>query len=257
MNLPIYLSDPSGAKYRSEKNHDFITKHMHNTVVRALETLGFDGQRYAVPDMLDEKVNIKDFGGVILFGGFDIDSTIYDQNASLSQFGFGFADHDFYELDLIYNAINAGLPVLGICRGMQLINVAFGGTMHEDIGHLTHMKHNNFSGKVYEDQAVQHEVQVSGDSVSLPEGRFIIASSHHQSVKDVGNGLTVTAAADDGIIEMVEEPSLNTVGVQWHPESTHIAQDDTLSPLLDWFVSKVPGAETNATPLRQNQEIAS
>lgn len=244
MTLPIYISDPSGKSLRSPKDHDFITRYMHGTLMLELANSGVTPVRHAVPDMLPPleeplgPVDISGYGGVILMGGYDIDASLYSNVQPY--YGFGMPEIDLYELELVYAAVEAGLPVLGICRGMQMLNVAFGGTLHEDIDHMTEQPHHKFNGKVYEDRAVTHDVLVK-NSRSLSTGRYSVASSHHQAVDTVGGGLNVTAYSHDGIIEMVEHQELDVVGVQWHPESAHVVQDDTLSQLVSWFLSKVPG----------------
>lgn len=242
MSLPIYLSDPSGAGLRTASTHDFITKNMHDTVSNAVRAAGFTPVKHAAPDMVEHGASLEGYGGLILFGGYDIDSSYYKSGYSRKV-----SKVDAYELDLIFAAMNAGLPVFGICRGMQLINVAFGGTLHSDIGHLTKFKHNNFGAGSYEHQAVAHDVEVFNSSV-LGDGMYRVASSHHQAVKDVGEGLTVTGyGADDEIIEMIEAPELNVIGTQWHPESMHVKQDDTLTPILADFLRKVPTQHTTVT----------
>ncbi len=233
MTLPIYLSDPSGAGMRSESTHDFITKNMHDTVSNAIHAAGFTTAKHAAPDMADRPASMEGYGGLVLFGGFDIDSSFYKSGYSRRV-----SRSDAYELDLIFAALKAGLPIFGICRGMQLINVAFGGTLHSDIGHLTNVKHNNFGAGAYEHQAVAHAVEVAGSSV-LKDGIHTVASSHHQAVHMLGAGLVVTAwGTEDGIVEMIEAPQLNVIGTQWHPESAHVQQDDTLTPILADFLGK-------------------
>jgi putative glutamine amidotransferase len=234
MTLPIYLSDPSGLAGRSQKDHDYITKHMHDTVSKAVEAAGFTASKNAVPDMLPSDGSMEGFGGLILFGGYDIDSRYYKGGWRTNKAN----EKDAYELNLIYAAMKAGLPILGICRGMQLINTAFGGTLHGDIAHLTDHPHNNFGAGAYEHRAIAHDVTVLDSSV-LRNGTYSVASSHHQAVKDVGEGLTVTALSHDGLIEMIEAPELNVIGTQWHPEASHVNQDDTLTPLLENFFQHV------------------
>jgi len=243
MTLPIYISDPSGRQGRSEKDHNYITQFMHDTVTNAVAAAGFTPVKKAAPDMVQEGANLEGFGGLILFGGYDVDSAYY-RGANRSKYRFSRGDAtDEYELELIYAALRAGIPILGICRGMQLINVAFGGSLHADIGHMAKVKHNNFGAGAYEHRAVAHDVEVVRSSV-LADGVYSVASSHHQSVKALGEKLEITAYSTDGIVEMIEAAELNVIGTQWHPEASHVDQDDTITPLIANFLKQVPAQHT-------------
>ena len=121
-------------------------------------------------------------------------------------------------------ALELDLPVLAICRGLQLLNVAFGGSLHQHIdGH----------------KLVLHDVSVEPGSrlAALGTMRPACFSVHHQSIDRVGAGLVVTARADDGTVEGIELPDHWVVGVQWHPEDT-AADDPAQQALLDAFVGE-------------------
>jgi putative glutamine amidotransferase len=117
-------------------------------------------------------------------------------------------------------AVRQGVPLLGICRGAQMLNVACGGTLHQHIPDLVGHEHHNGTPTGFG----QHKVRVtSGTIVSsiLPGGEYFeVPTHHHQAVDMVGAGLTAVAWADDGIIEAIESttPGEFLVGVQWHPE---------------------------------------
>jgi putative glutamine amidotransferase len=157
--------------------------------------------------------------GIVIAGGGDINPAIYgaikhektDVNAP---------DRDSWELAIAEAAVRQGVPLLGICRGAQMLNVACGGTLHQHVPDLVgHMQHGGPAkgfGK--------HKVRVTtGTIVSsiLPGGEFFdVPTHHHQAVDMVGSGLTAVAWADDGIIEAIESTTTGEflVGVQWHPE---------------------------------------
>jgi putative glutamine amidotransferase len=134
-------------------------------------------------------------------------------------------ERDATTLPLIPQAIAAGVPVLGICRGFQELNVAFGGTLwqqvHEVPGHLVH--HEDAAAPLDEQYGPSHEVQLaSGGVLARIAGtaRITVNSLHHQGVRELGRGLVEEARADDGLIEAfrVRDARRFAVAVQWHPE---------------------------------------
>lgn len=164
-------------------------------------------------------------GGVMLTGGGDVDPMLYGEPPHAT-FQAAEADRDAFEIALARAAIAADIPFLAICRGMQLLNVAMGGTLIQDIpsqvpGALEH--------SVPEPRAhVAHEVWVSKDSKlsalladHMEDGETChVNSRHHQSVAKVAPGFEVTATSPDGVIEAMEKPGTAfCIGVQWHPEN--------------------------------------
>jgi putative glutamine amidotransferase len=165
--------------------------------------------------------------GVVLHGGGDVDPRRYGEvPASEELFGI-VPDHDEFELAVLADALERGVPVLAICRGLQLLNVAMGGTLHQHLGTDDHWHRT-------------HPIDVEPASLlarALGTTRPQACHSvHHQAIKDLGAGLRVVASADDGVIEAVE---LDTPGwmvaVQWHPEDT-AADDPVQQRLFDALV---------------------
>jgi putative glutamine amidotransferase len=163
--------------------------------------------------------------GLILAGGSDVDPALYGA-AQASQTGPVYAVRDRAELDLCRQALVAGLPLLGICRGLQVINVALGGTLHQHlpalVGHDGHSPEENGYGthKVSIEPGSQLAAVADRTEASVP-------THHHQAIDRLGAGLTATAWADDGIIEAIELEHTRAsrhqrppfmIGVQWHPE---------------------------------------
>ena len=138
------------------------------------------------------------------------------------------------ELAILREALKRDMPVLGICGGMQLINVAFGGSLYQDIPEERPGSANH-SQKVRKDRT-SHQVRVSPGTrlhsiMKGRKGRGIfrsrVNSTHHQAVKDAGRGLVVSAVSPDGIIEGVESPAhAFMLGVQWHPELLYARQKE-------------------------------
>ena len=129
-------------------------------------------------------------------------------------------EKDRMELALIRGAVDRGMPVFGICRGIQLLNVCFGGTLYQDLpaqypGVLGHAQDMAIRGQL------THRVTLEPDSLleKLLGGEPLSVNSyHHQAVRTPAPGFTVTARAADGVIEGVEDPERNLYAVQWHPE---------------------------------------
>ena len=125
------------------------------------------------------------------------------------------AELDKYELELINAFIMRKKPVLGICKGMQSINIALGGTLIQDIPSMLNLYHSNCGPT-----ECMHEIKISPNS-KLKEAlglRAVVNSYHHQCVHLTGDGLTVAAASHDGVIEAIEGIELPVLGTQWHPE---------------------------------------
>lgn len=178
--------------------------------------------------------------GLVLQGGADIDPTVYEEEAT-AVVGPTDPVRDLFELDLLHAFAEADKPVLGICRGMQLINVAFGGSLHHDltVGGATQTPH--YVKELYDEHAHDLRFLENGWLQSLYEGMISprVNSIHHQGVKRLGTGLIVEAWSSDGVIECIrrrDHPFL--VGVQWHPEFHDERFPELLpsAPLLDAFM---------------------
>lgn len=154
----------------------------------------------------------EDYDGLILCGGSDIHPRYYGQEIN-GAFGCD-ESRDAAEFALADAFIKAGKPVLGICRGAQLLNIYFGGSLHQHIGH--YMQHRSDEGDAVHD-AIAAEGSVLYD---LYGGHFRINSKHHQALNRIGEGLRVTMVAEDEFqtVEAIEHESLPVIAVQWHPE---------------------------------------
>lgn len=161
---------------------------------------------------------VAELDGILLAGGFDCDPALYGEEPHPTVETMD-PRRQSNDLELARAARARGIPTLGICLGLQVMNVAAGGTLVQDIDSAmeTEIQH----ASIPEDRA-RHEVMVEqGTQLAaiLREQEMNVNSSHHQAVGDVGQGLRVTAHAPDGIVEGLEDPKLPFyVGVQWHPE---------------------------------------
>jgi putative glutamine amidotransferase len=160
---------------------------------------------------------ISALDGLVIAGGGDIHPARYGA-LSHPRTDATVPDRDDWELALADAAIRLNLPVLGICRGMQVVNVACGGTLHQHVPDL--VGHEVHSGPA--DGFGLHKVRVTAGELLasiLPGGEYFdVPTHHHQAVDLPGAGLTPVAWADDGVIEAVESATGFIVGVQWHPE---------------------------------------
>ncbi len=156
------------------------------------------------------------FDGVVIPGGNDIDPALYGE-APLPGADEPVPLRDRFEPALVVAAEGIGLPLLGICRGAQILNVAHGGTLVQSLPEapIDHRQPEPYGRP-------SHEVLVSPDSPLSPlarEGRLAVNSIHHQGIGRLGRGLAVAATAPDGVVEAVWEPNARfELGVQWHPE---------------------------------------
>ena len=170
--------------------------------------------------------------GLLLAGGADIDPASYGQPAH-AETQDTVPERDAFEIALTRAAIERDLPVLGICRGMQLINVALGGTLTQHLPeHLGHQEHRRVLGSF---DGSDHDVDVADGTLAMRvigSARHGTKSHHHQGVDRVGDGLRISATSPfDGLIEAVELPQRAFVlGVQWHPEA------DAMSPVVGGLV---------------------
>src|SRR4029077_1730928 len=186
-----------------------------------------DPQLAEVPDEALELID-----ALMLAGGADIDPSSYGQQAHAETVG-TVPERDAFEIALVRAAIERDLPLLGICRGMQLINVALGGTLLQHLPeHVAHEDHRRAVGSF---DGSDHDVELSPGTLAMRvvgAPRHATKSHHHQGVDRLGEGLRVSAtSAIDELVEAVEMPDRRfALGVQWHPEA------DATSPVIGALV---------------------
>jgi putative glutamine amidotransferase len=170
---------------------------------------------------------------VVTGGAGDLDPALYGEEMH-PETGPVQEERDAYELALVRGALERKMPVLGICRGMQILNVAYGGTIEQHLPDvLGHEVHRHTPGTF-----ADHEVRLVPDSLAASAAgseRTPAKSHHHQGIKEVGEGLQVTGwAVEDDAVEALEDPACSFVlGVLWHPE------EDENSQLIKALVSEV------------------
>ena len=169
-----------------------------------------------IPPAGDMSDLLGSIDGLIVSGGPDVSPSRYGQEPSPMTKEF-YPEQDETEMGLISSALEMDMPILGVCRGMQILSIAHGGSLHQHLDDTPgHEGHGGYDGV-----STDHDVIVEKDSIlaGLMGTSFTVNSTHHQGVADPGS-LTVSAIAEhDGLIEAVERRDKKfCIGVQWHPE---------------------------------------
>jgi putative glutamine amidotransferase len=192
--------------------HDYIRAVINNGALPHLIPFTPDKK------LLNQYIDSIDF--LLLPGGDDIDPALYNEKNNGLSLNVC-PERDLMEFYLLEKAFEKKIPVLGICRGCQVINVFMGGTLYQDMGkeNAGSIDHVNSS----------RETGFLSHSVNIEKGSFLysmynsakiqVNSRHHQAVKKVSQELTVSALSDDGIVEGIESAAMKILGVQWHPEN--------------------------------------
>ena len=216
-----------------------------------------------VPLLIARSADPRDVGAaldhvdaLLLAGGADIEPARYGEE-STPQMGKTSPERDAFEWLLLSEAAKRRIPVFGICRGCQVLNVYYGGTLHQDIPHdypdskVVHRR--NEGGKT---SPVVHEVIAEAGSwvAKWGGGKFDATSSHHQSVKAVAPGFRVTARAPDGVVEAIEGE--NAIGVQFHPEKIIEPRLTAFSQrifegVMKWYSERLAAKSAEQSPHRR------
>jgi putative glutamine amidotransferase len=202
------------------------------TYMRAIELAG--GIPVVLPPLAEAAIDplLERLSGVCLSGGPDLDPVAYSATRH-RQLGPTEPELDRFELSLMRGADRIGLPVLGICRGAQAINVARGGTLRQ---HLANHRQ-GLPGSV-----ATHEVALEPGSrlaQIIGEGPISVNSFHHQAVRRLGRGLRGVAHSPDAVVEAIEDPGADfVIGVQWHAE-TLVERPEQLCLLLEFVAAAV------------------
>lgn len=213
-----------------------------NTYVNAVLKAG--GTPVVIPVTTDPEVlstALAHLDGLILTGGGDI-NPLYCNEQPIAELGEGNTFRDQYDLTLLRLAANRQIPIFGICRGHQLINLAYGGTLYQDI----HSQRTELTFKHSQSlprEEVSHTVHIEEGSEleKLFGTKVAVNSFHHQAIREVAPGFRATAFSPDGIVEAIEStvPYRRITGVQWHPECMAAAGDEGMIRLFTWFIDQV------------------
>jgi len=165
--------------------------------------------------------DIRDYDGVLFAGGNDINPKYYQEAVKYPGLVQIDEKRDAFEFELFDRAHRGGLPILGICRGLQMINVKFGGTLYQDLNSEAPVEREHMQSAPRPEPT--HTVTLTDPESRLGEtfkGSCLVNSLHRQAIKRLGRGLKVTAHSEDGLVEAVESADAYPflVAVQWHPE---------------------------------------
>jgi putative glutamine amidotransferase len=201
------------------------------------------GEVRVVEHGMDPAEALRDAGGLLLTGGDDVAPSRYGETTHDATIEVA-PERDEFEIALVKEARRLGLPILGICRGIQVMNVACGGTLIQDIpSQVENALDHAFKVPPHKAFDYAHDVWVEDNSLlaKLMAERLsgsdscAVNSRHHQAVKEIAPGFRVVATAPDGIIEAIEDPGARfCLGVQWHPEN--FWRTGEFRPLFEGFV---------------------
>lgn len=205
--------------------------YVNNDYVQTVAMAG--GTPFILPLITDYetiKKQIEAVDALVISGGYDVNPLIYGEEP-IQQQGFLCPERDEYDIKVIKIALELKKPILGVCRGLQILNAALGGTLYQDTSKIEegYIKHHQSSRP----DVPSHSINVvKGTKLYDILGEKTFTNSfHHQAIKELAPGFKVSAKAKDGVIEAIEKEEGFIIGVQWHPEM--MARKD--SKMLDLF----------------------
>lgn len=206
--MPARLSDPIGADARVG-----LANAIFDDVAALVRAEDLDV-------LVVRDADLTGVDGVVLPGGGDVDPARYGGDTAAPCYDVNPAQ-DTLDLEIARAARARGIPILGVCRGLQVLNVAFGGTLIEDLP-VSSVRHTPGSDGCGGLEWTWHPVTVAAGSrlrAEVDADEISVASGHHQAIGRLGEGLVATAVAHDGVIEAIEHRDAPIIAVQWHPEA--------------------------------------
>ena len=176
----------------------------------------------------DDLISLVD--GLLLQGGIDVTPSLYNEE-KLPECGNCDLEEDLFHISLVNSAIKQNKPILGICRGIQVINVALGGTLYQDLESKWHKHYED-----YEEPCHKIKIKEGTKLYSIfNDDSIAVNSLHHQGIKKLGKGLTASAYSEDGLIEGIENELI--IGIQCHPEALKEKNYEFLE-LFNFFINE-------------------
>lgn len=224
-----------GAQMENTSGYTPVTvDYCNHSYSAAIEKAGGIPVLLPLPSCISDLEPVLSFcQGLLIPGGIDVDPRFYHMDP-LPVLGTINEHLDRFWIHAVHSAIRQRLPILGICRGLQLVNVALGGSLYQDLSlknpdHLLHYQHQN---RDY----LMHQVHIAPEShlaALLGTSEIYTNTLHHQCVQVPGEGLTITARTNDGIPEALENQDGSIMLVQWHPEELTISEPRMLALFQD------------------------
>jgi putative glutamine amidotransferase len=232
----------SGSQHNSDKTgftDDYVNNHYSNSMMKIGVT------PIILPVTTDEKIisqYIDLIDGLILTGGDDINPKLFNEEF-LPETEVPDNDRDNFDLTLIKYAFKKKIPILGICRGMQLLNICFNGSLYQDLKYNNKIKLKHYQSFENPDIPV-HKINLTEGSVlnDIFRDELWVNSFHHQGIKKVGEKLKISAYSTDNLVEGIEytEDEQFVLGVQWHPEMMYSkGNDKNMENLFQYFIKKI------------------
>ncbi|MQS89086.1 gamma-glutamyl-gamma-aminobutyrate hydrolase family protein [Companilactobacillus mishanensis] len=218
----------------NHRDADFVPRSAVNAILAA------GGTPVSLPYLPADKVDplINSLDGILFTGGPDVDPTFMGVEP-IPQLGATDRNRDIFEIALVKKAVEHKLPILGMCRGAQVINVALGGTVYQDLS--TQYDQPNLL-KHHQDapgDLPTHHVTISSSALQKTLGdTAFVNSRHHQAIRQPAPGLKIVATASDGVIEAVENSDTTVQAVQWHPENMWENYPEQLKLFKD-FINRI------------------
>ncbi len=224
--MKIAVTDTMGSEHKFQQYISWL-----QTAEPSVETVRLS---YA----FDNADSIQSCGGLMLTGGHDVDPRLYGGEPGHPKIKETNRRRDDFEFHVLEQALTAGIPILGICRGLQLANVYFGGTLFADLEEAGFGLHKSKT----DGAEFLHEVDVEKDSMAfrcIKNLKGTINSSHHQGADRIGDGLRVSARSADGVVEALERTDGNSffLLVQWHPERMKESHSPFTKGVLEAFLT--------------------
>ncbi len=188
-------------------------------------------------DVVFQQVSLVD--GILLSGGQDIQPLLYQQQPH-AKLGLVCPQRDVFEYHVIKAALEQNKPIFGICRGLQILNVYFGGTLLQDNAIKGDVQQHVQAGNP---DLTMHSVKVAKGSfieLALKKETIDVNTFHHQSIDKIADELAIVALSPDGIVEAIQHKSKQIYAVQWHPEMLS-RQNEDAQKIFDYFIKVVKG----------------
>lgn len=220
---------------------DLEGRHLSVSMDNINSVVGAGAVPIVLPNLLDEEnidLLVEKMDGLLITGGNDVDPTLFGEEPH-PNLGSVYPERDAFEISIIKKALDLNKPILAICRGCQVLSIAAGGDIYQDI-------HAQYPGTLLQHSQkapiwhASHFVDVKKDSLLFDitqTEKFKVNSFHHQAVRKIPDGFDICASSSDGVIEAFESKKNSfVIGVQWHPECMTVKKDGPSLSIFDAFI---------------------